>query len=84
MSMTPRDLAKFEKLWQIIANWQKRRVCNVESLKERMESLEGIMIFSLLCDMGEQGLTPEQYECLKRVGMKELFDDIVAELRKKQ
>lgn len=92
MSMTPRDLAKFEKLWQLIKDWQSHRILwnpsVVESpvlmtLIKAIEKLEAITLFSVLCDLGEQGVTPEQRECLRRIGMLEIFDSLIAELGKK-
>lgn len=92
MGMTPRDLVKFEKLWQLIKDWQSRRILSIPSVVESpvlftlvkaIEDLEKITIFSLLCDMGEQGLMPEQRECLKHIGLEEIFESVVAELGKK-
>lgn len=70
MGMTDND----RKLYDVILVELKKKIRGTNlSLEERIENLEILSFFSLLCDAGEQGVTPEQREVLKMMGWNKLF-----------
>lgn len=70
--MTEKDRERFNK---IVANLRKKFDEEKASLtlEQRIENLEEIVFFSLMCDAGEQGVTPEQREVMKRLGWDRIF-----------
>ena len=64
MSMTERDHKKFEAIMRQLR--EKMDKDKELPLVDRIEKLEFLMFFSLLNDAGEQGITPELHELIKR------------------
>ena len=87
--MTPTDKKRYDLMNVVLSKWQNKKILKVleskteekffynsiADLVERMENLEKLMFWSLLCDAGEQGLTIEQREIMKTTGFEELYEE---------
>lgn len=71
MSMTDKDKAIFNEILARFEKWQKD---SKFSLETRIENLEKLTFFGLLNDCGEQGITNELRELIKRVGLHDLLE----------
>ena len=89
MSMTPTDKKRYGLMMVELEKWQNKKILKVLEVKteqkftynsiadlvERVENLEKLMFWSLICDSGEQGITPEQIEIMKQTGFWELYEE---------